>query len=69
LSKVQADNQIRFQQLEDGAIISSDDNKTVTSISEEKTQKVLPGSSEPQDLGSISYKDTETDLTTLCLSC
>jgi tol-pal system protein YbgF len=64
LSKVQADNQIRFQQLEDGAIISSDDNKTVTSISEEKAQKVLPGSSEPQDLGSISYKDTETDLTT-----
>ena len=64
LSKVQADNQIRFQQLEDGAIISSNDNKTVTSISEEKAQKVLPGSSEPQDLGSISYKDTETDLAT-----
>ena len=64
LSKVQADNQIRFQQLEDGTIISSDDNKTVTSISEEKAQKVLPGSSEPQDLGSISYKDTETDLAT-----
>ena len=63
LSKVQADNQIRFQQLENGTIISSNDNKKLTSISEEETQKVLPGSSEPQDLGSISYKDTETNLT------
>ncbi len=33
--------------------------------SEDKTdeQKVLPGSSQPQDLGTISYKDTETNET------
>ena len=27
-------------------------------------KKVLPGSSQPQDLGSISYKDTATNETT-----
>ena len=30
----------------------------------EKLEKKLPGSSQPQDLGSISYKDTETKETT-----
>ena len=63
LSKVQADNQLRFQQLENRTL----NNDTVklqsssTSIEEDK-EKILPGSSEPQDLGSISYKDTETSL-------
>ena len=51
LSKVQADNQLRFQGLESGNITSSNENKELT---------LLPGSSQPQDLGSISYKDTET---------
>ena len=51
LSKVQADNQLRFQELEVG-----NTNKIVTSNSEKK----LPGSSQPQDLGAITYKDTET---------
>jgi len=51
LSKVQADNQLRFQELESGNITSSNENKELT---------LLPGSSQPQDLGSISYKDTET---------
>ena len=51
LSKVQADNQLRFQELESGNIISSNENNEL---------KLLPGSSQPQDLGSISYKDTET---------
>ena len=51
LSKVQADNQLRFQELEVG-----NTNNIVTSNSE----KSLPGSSQPQDLGSITYKDTET---------
>jgi len=51
LSKVQADNQLRFQELENGNITSSNANKELT---------LLPGSSQPQDLGSISYKDTET---------
>ena len=51
LSKVQADNQLRFQELELGNV-----NKVVTS----KPDKTLPGSSQPQDLGAITYKDTET---------
>ena len=49
LSKVQADNQLRFQELEVG------NGNIVTSNLEKK----LPGSSQPQDLGSITYKDTE----------
>ena len=64
LSKVQADNQMRFQELENSSTISTDENKKITSLPKEETKKVLPGSSEPQDLGSISYKDTETNLLT-----
>ena len=64
LSKVQADNQMRFQELENSSTISTDGNKKITSLPKEETKKVLPGSSEPQDLGSISYKDTETNLLT-----
>ena len=56
LSKVQADNQMRFQQLED--------SKELVSKPKEGENKTLPGSSEPQDLGSISYKDTATNETT-----
>ena len=59
LSKVQADNQIRFQDLENATIIN-DDKKTLAQNSKDKT---LPGSSQPQDLGSISYKDTNTNET------
>ena len=62
-SKVQADNQMRFQELESSSIISTDGNKKITSLPKEE-EKILPGSSEPQDLGSISYKDTETNLLT-----
>ena len=59
MSKVQADNQIRFQDIENG--LSSDDTKKKISKNTINDQnEVLPGSSEPQDLGSISYKDTET---------
>ena len=60
LSKVQADNQIRFQQLENGKIILTDEDSKLTAVSKNDDEKILPGSSEPQDLGSISYKDTET---------
>ena len=56
LSKIQADNQLRFQQLEIG------ENQQLSSASEQQDEKILPGSSEPQDLGSISYKDSETNL-------
>ncbi len=63
ISKIQADNQLRFQQLEEGKLINeTGENQQLSSTSEEQNQNILPGSSEPQDLGSISYKDTETDL-------
>ncbi len=63
VSKVQADNQLRFQQLEEGQISNSSGvDKQLSSASEQKEEKILPGSSEPQDLGSISYKDSETNL-------
>ncbi len=61
LSKVQADNQMRFQELETGSVLNTTENKKITLKSESDTDELLPGSSEPQDLGSISYKDTETN--------
>ena len=60
LSKVQADNQIRFQDVE--SALSS--GEKLTSIPKEQIDKTLPGSSQPQDLGSVSYKDTESGETT-----
>ena len=63
LSKVQADNQMRFQQLENNSTFISADKKELTSKPKEEENKILPGSSEPQDLGSISYKDTATNET------
>ena len=36
----------------------------ITELTNNEKENVLPGSSQPQDLGSISYKDTETNLTT-----
>ena len=64
LSKIQADNQIRFQDIE--SVISSGESTTQLS-SKPKTDttksEILPGSSQPQDLGTISYKDTETSET------
>ncbi len=63
LSKVQADNQIRFQDIE-GVIISDDSSNKISKKKLDDTDNVLPGSSEPQDLGSVSYKDTETNETT-----
>ena len=62
MSKVQADNQIRFQDLETGN--SNDDNKKLSKKSNNDTNEILPGSSQPQDLGSVSYKDTSTKETT-----
>jgi len=62
LSKVQADNQIRFQDLENG-ISSGDSNKKISKNNSDNQNKILPGSSQPQDLGSVSYKDTETNET------
>jgi tol-pal system protein YbgF len=62
LSKVQADNQIRFQDIE-GALTSGEKDQKIT-FKKKKKSKVLPGSSQPQDLGSISYKDTSNNETT-----
>ncbi len=62
LSKIQADNQVRFQEIEanisSGNLITTDNQLTSKPKIEEK--KILPGSSQPQDLGTISYKDSET---------
>ena len=63
LSKVQADNQIRFQDIENG-LISDGSVKKVSKKKASEDDEVLPGSSQPQDLGSVSYKDTETNETT-----
>ena len=60
LSKIQADNQIRFQDIENYAS-SSDSDKKKYSKTKKKIKKTLPGSSQPQDLGSVSYKDTENN--------
>ena len=68
LSKVQQDNQLRFEQIEQASIVDTN-NKSLTSlpkteqklVNEEMAQKkILPGSSEPQSLGEISYKDMTT---------
>ena len=67
LSKVQADNQLRFQQLEDIPNIKSVEsieNNSLSSLPNTNENKILPGSSQPQELGSISYKDMTDNSTT-----
>ncbi len=62
LSKVQADNQLRFQQLEQNTISGSlNENQNLSVLPKESKEKILPGSSKPQDLGAISYIDNETN--------
>ena len=53
MSKIQADNQIRFQEIET-AISSGEITTQLTSKPKTESNKILPGSSQPQDLGSIS---------------
>ena len=62
LTKVQADNQQRFQDIEN--VFSSDESLKLEKKLQKKPDEVLPGSSEPKDLGSISYKDSTTNETT-----
>ncbi len=59
LSKVQSDNQLRFQQIEKSVNknISTEASSIISSSTTNDPNIILPGSSEPQDLGSISYKD------------
>ena len=63
LSKVQSDNQLRFQQLEKS--VNKNISTEAASITSSSTDPnlILPGSSEPQDLGSISYKDMTSEET------
>ena len=62
LSKVQSDNQLRFQDLE--TTLSNGETINLTSKKNlEPNSEILPGSSQPQDLGSISYKDNSTSET------
>ena len=65
VSKIQADNQIRFQDIETNIRSGNKSNIENQLSLKPKTddQKALPGSSQPQDLGTISYKDTETNET------
>ena len=63
LSKVQADNQLRFQNIENISTSNNTESTSLTSVPKTETEeiKILPGSSQPQDLGSISYKDMTTN--------
>ena len=60
ISKVQADNQLRFQDIESNMSSENLTENKVSKKTKNSEKEVLPGSSQPQDLGSISYKDTET---------
>ena len=69
LSKSQQDNQLRFEQIENSSFTNSNEN-TLTSAPKTKemaindetsSKKILPGSSEPQSLGELSYKDMTTE--------
>tara|TARA_B100001057_G_scaffold79496_1_gene74655 strand:+ start:568 stop:1563 length:996 start_codon:yes stop_codon:yes gene_type:complete len=62
MSKVQADNQMRFQDLE-GTVYSDETIKKITKKPKSNEDKILPGSSQPQDLGSVSYKDSASNET------
>jgi len=60
LSKIQADNQLRFQDLENNTVSTNTKNKS----NKNKIKKELPGSDQPQDLGAISSYDTSNTSTT-----
>ncbi len=68
LSKVQQDNQLRFEQIEQTSVKNMDSNSLTSLPKTEQTftnevinqKKILPGSSEPQSLGDVSYKDMTT---------
>ena len=69
MSKTQADNQLRFQDLENNSklVQKSDNNQENLTTNENlnndlASKKIMPGASQPQDLGTISYKDmTDTN--------
>lgn len=71
LSKTQADNQLRFQDLENNSsLVQKNEINEQNLLTNENSEtnlaskKIMPGTSKPQDLGSISYKDmTDTNET------
>ena len=63
LSKVQADNQMRFQNIET-SMINGDTDLSNFSKKTNDENDILPGSSQPQDLGAVSYSDNATSETT-----
>ena len=71
LSKTQADNQLRFQELENNSDLVQKSGNIDQNLSTNETKdtnlaskKIMPGTSQPQDLGTISYKDmTDTSET------
>ena len=64
LTKLQSDNQLRFEQVEKtiGNVVSQEVSNFSENINNE--DRLLPGTSQPQDLGSVSYKDMTTSATT-----
>ena len=63
LSKVQADNQMRFQNIETSMINGDTDLNNFSKKTNDEND-ILPGSSQPQDLGAVSYSDNATVETT-----
>ena len=63
LSKVQADNQMRFQNIETSMINGDTDLNNFSKKTNDEND-ILPGSSQPQDLGTVSYSDNATTETT-----
>ncbi len=65
LTKIQADNQVRFEEI-DTELVSIHSNNQLDGSNQlslkpkVEDSKILPGSSQPQLLGTITYKDTET---------
>ena len=68
LSKVEQDNQLRFELIEQNSVNNVNNNNLTSSPKTEQKlvsddsnkKKILPGSSEPQSLGELSYKDMTT---------
>jgi len=54
ITKIQTDNQMRFQDIEQSEV-------SLKKSSSSKKKKKLPGSSEPQDLGSVSVESVSSD--------
>ena len=57
LSKIQSDNQLRFQDLEKFVQLGETNERSLATLNNKKEK--LPGSSQPQDLGVISAYDTQ----------